>query len=405
MATMQNQKSAGVWFIFFTILLDAIGLGILIPVLPDVLRRFTSDPSAVSEYFGYFVGVYALMQFIASPVLGSLSDKYGRKFILLISLLGAGLDYLFMAFAPTMGLLFLGRVISGLTGASMTVASSYMADISDDNNRAAHFGMIGAAWGSGFICGPLLGGLFSHYGATAPFLIAALLNVVNFIFGLFILPESLPPEKRRHIDWSHLNPLASVFKILQPSPYVMLVWIYFLILTAGQIHPVNWTLYTQTKFGWSAWEVGLSLSFVGLTIALSQAFLTRLLIPRLGEERSITVGIAIYSISFVLFGLAAQGWMMYAVMIVFCVAGITMPALQSILAKYVPSNQQGQLQGSLMSLASLSSTIAPLIFTPLFIHFTQDKSTIYFPGAAYVGAGLICLIALGLRFIKKPVAI
>ena len=398
MTDTQNHRTS-IWFIFFTILLDAIGLGILIPVMPDVLRRFSTDPTMVSEYFGYFIGVYALMQFLASPVLGSLSDRYGRKLILLISLLGAGLDYLFMAFAPTLGLLFLGRVISGLTGASMTVASSYMADISTDKNRSANFGMIGAAWGLGFIMGPLLGGVFSHYGSTAPFLVAAVLNVVNFIFGIFVLPESLPVEKRRQINWKQINPLASIVQIMRPSAFLILIWIYFLLFIAGQVHPVNWTLYTQTKFGWSAQEVGMSLSFVGLMIALSQAFLTRWFVPRFGENFSITFGLIIYCVGFVMFGLATQGWMMYAVMVIFCLSGVTLPALQSILAKHVPSNEQGQLQGSLVSLGSLSSIIAPLLFTWLFVHFTQNKEALYFPGAAYVGASAICLIALTLKFI------
>lgn len=390
-------RPAAVRFIFVTILLDALGLGVLIPVLPDVLRRFSTDPTVVSERFGLFVGTYAFMQFVASPVLGAMSDRWGRRPILLGSLLGAAFDYLFMAFAPTLPLLFVGRVISGLTGASMTVASSYMADVSDDKNRAANFGMIGAGWGFGFIMGPLLGGLLGSMGPKAPFLAAAALNVMNFFYGLLVLPESLPPNRRRHVPLSGLNPLASVARILRPSAFRPLVWIYFLVFLAGQIHPVNWTLYTETKFGWSSWQVGLSLSFVGVMIAVAQGGLTRVIVPRLGAARSLTLGLAVYAVSFALFALASKGWMMYAVVVLFSLSGVTMPAIQSLLARHVPPDRQGELQGSLVSLGALASIFAPLIFTRLFVDFTAPSAPVYFPGAAYMGASLICCVTLALR--------
>jgi DHA1 family tetracycline resistance protein-like MFS transporter len=252
-------------------------------VLPDVLRRFSTDPTVVSERFGLFIGVYAFMQFVASPILGTLSDKHGRRSILLVSLLGAALDYLFMAFAPTLPLLFVGRMISGLTGASMTVASSYMADISTDKNRSANFGMIGAGWGIGFIVGPLVGGLLASLGPRAPFLAAAVLNLVNFLYGLLVLPESLPPERRRTVTARALNPLATIGRVIRPSAFAPFIYVYFLVFLAGQIHPVNWTLYTQTKFHWTSWQVGLSLSFVGVMIAVAQGGLTRIIVPKLGE--------------------------------------------------------------------------------------------------------------------------
>ncbi|MFN0117116.1 MAG: TCR/Tet family MFS transporter [Elusimicrobiota bacterium] len=395
--SQKTPQNAGVWFVFITILLDAIGLGILIPTLPDVLRRFSQDSTVVSEYFGLFIGVYALMQFLTSPILGALSDQFGRKSILLSSLLGAGIDYIFMAFAPTLGLLFLGRIISGLTGASMTVASSYMADISTDKNRSANFGMIGAAWGVGFILGPLLGGLLGTHGAKAPFLAAAALNLLNFFYGIFVLPESLPIEKRRKIILSKLNPFSSLKKILKSSEFVHLIWIFFLLFLAGQVHPANWTLYTQLKFNWTTWEVGLSLSFVGIVIAISQGLLTRILIPKWGEQRSLTIGIVIYVISFAFFALATQGWMMYVIMIVFSISGIALPALQSIVTKQIPNNEQGELQGNLVSLGSIASIIGPLLYTFLFVHFTKPHSKFYFSGAAYMGASIICLIALLIR--------
>lgn len=396
-----HSAKASVTFIFFTILLDAIGIGLIVPVLPDVLRRFVTDPALVSTFFGYFVGAYAGMQFVASPVLGALSDKFGRKPILLMSLCGAGLDYIFMAFSPTLLLLFLGRIISGLTGASMTVASSYMADISDDTNRSANFGMIGAGWGIGFILGPLLGGILGMLGPSAPFLMAAALNLLNFFFGIFVLPESLPKANRREVKLSGLNPLASVIKILSPSPFLVLIWIYFLLFLAGQVHPVNWTLYTETKFGWTSWQVGLSLSFVGVVIAFSQVVLTRWLIPKLGEEKALTLGLIMYAVCFTLFGFASRGWMMYAIMLLFSFTGVAVPALQSIVSRHVPSNQQGELQGSLVSIGSISAIAAPLLFTTLFVMCTRPGTLFYFPGAAYAAAGIICVIALGVWLVKR----
>jgi len=381
-------------FIFFTILLDAIGLGLLIPVLPDVMRRFASDPVLVSQYFGYFIGVFALMQFFAAPILGSLSDKYGRRPILLISLLGAGIDYLFMALAPTLFLLFIGRIISGLTSASMTVASSYIADVSNDKNRAANFGMIGAGWGIGFILGPLLGGVLGSLGYAAPFLAAAVLNLLNFLYGLLVLPESLPSERRRKIEIKKINPVSSVIKILKPSPFAVLIWIYLLLFLAGQVHPVNWTLYTETKFGWTAWQVGLSLTWVGIVMAFCQLVVTRKLVPKLGNDHALGFGLFVYIVGFLLFGIAPQGWMMYLIMIGFGLSAVAIPALQAVLGKFVPANQQGELQGSLISLGSFSLILAPLLYTSLFVMFTKPTAPVYFPGAAYVAAGIICMLTL-----------
>nr|AIA16882.1 Tetracycline_Resistance_MFS_Efflux_Pump [uncultured bacterium] len=389
-----STKTASVRFIFATIFLDALGIGLLIPVLPDVIRRFNSDPQFVSDHFGYFVAVYALMQFLASPVLGSLSDRFGRRPILLISLLGAGLDYILMAFAPNLTILYLGRIISGLTGASMTVASSYMADISDDKNRSANFGLIGAGWGLGFICGPLIGGLLGDMSPTMPFLGAAVLNLLNFFFGLFVLPESLPATMRRNVEIKRLNPFKSLAKVLQPSPILVLVWIYVLLFLSGQSHPSIWTLYTEYKFGWTPRQVGFSLAFVGAVIAAAQGGLTRVIIPKTGEIRALFLGIMMYVIGFALFGLAPAGWMMYAIMLLFSISGIAMPSLQSMLAKRFPSQEQGELQGTLVSLASLTAIIGPLFYTKVFSYFTDEKAPIHFPGAPYIGASLFAVVAL-----------
>ncbi len=399
---IKKNRAASLKFIFATIFLDALGIGLLIPVFPDVIRRFSSNPEFVNQYFGFFISIYALMQFLASPVLGSLSDRYGRRIVLLNSLLFAGLDYILMAFAPTLSILFVGRILSGLTGASMTVASSYMADISDDSNRSANFGMIGAAFGLGFIIGPALGGVIGELGPQAPLLAAAFLNLLNFAFGYFVLPESLPEKHRRQIVISKLNPFSSLLKIIKPSSISILVWVYALINLGGQSHPSIWTLYTQYKFGWSSFQVGLSLSFVGLVIAFSQGYLTRIIIPKLGEAKSILFGNFFYMLGFGLFAFATQGWMMYAIMAIFSLSGVAIPAIQSMISKKIPPHEQGELQGSLISIASLTAIVGPIIYTNLFAHFTRATTPIHFPGISYFAASMICLLAIILLLGKKP---
>lgn len=390
--TPKSARPASVRFIFATILLDALGIGLLVPVMPDVIRRFSQDPEVVNTYFGYFVAVYALMQFVASPVLGSLSDRYGRRPVLLVSLFFAGLDYLLMVFAPNLFLLFVGRVISGLTGASMTVASSYMADVSIDETRSANFGMIGAAWGLGFIFGPAVGGVIGEYGFQWPFVVAAALNLVNCAFGYFILPESLSPSLRRPMTPSRMNPFASLLRILRPSPVSALIYVFFLLFLAGNSHPAIWTLYSEYKFSWSARDVGLSLSFVGLTMAFSQGFLTRWVIPKLGERRSMMVGLGFYFAGFVGYALITEGWMVYAVCAGTALAGIAMPSLQSIVTNHAPADAQGELQGSLISLGSLAAIFAPLLYTWLFTKFTGEAAVAEIPGMPYLVAGGICAL-------------
>lgn len=385
-----NQKS--IYFIFITIVLDMLGIGLIIPVLPDVIRRFSVDPSEVNHLFGYFVATYAAMQFLASPVLGNLSDRFGRRPVLLVSLFGASIDYLFMAFAPSLKFLFVGRVISGLTGASMTVANSFMADISDDSNRSANFGLIGAAFGLGFIVGPLLGGALGHFGAHIPFLAAAALNFINFIFGVFILPESLSFEKRRSIEWSKFNPFSSVVKILKPSVILSYVVIYLLLFLAGNVHPSIWTLYTEHKFAWTSLQVGISLSFVGLIYGFSQAVLTKKIVPIWGETKALQVGIFFNAIGFVLYAVAPYGWMMYAIMIVSSLSGLAMPCLQSMMTKLVEPNRQGELQGGLVSLSSVASIFAPLIYTNTFNWSIQSGSWLKFEGLPYLIAAIIVFV-------------
>jgi len=397
-----NARKASVPFIFATVFLESLGIGIVIPILPDLIRRFSSDPDFVSKYLGYFMSVYALMQFFCSPVLGRLADRFGRRPVLLSSIFGAAIDYLIMAFAPNLSILFIGRVISGMTGAAFTVATAYMADISDESNRSANFGLIGAAFGIGFIVGPAIGGLISHFGVAAPFIAAAVLNLLNFLFGYFVLPESLIPENRREIHVSQLNPFRSLHKVFTTKGIILFVWVFILLFLAGNVHPAVWTLYTEKKFGWTSVQVGLSLAVVGVAMAFVQGYLMRILIPKWGNPKALLIGTIVGALSFAAVAFATETWMVYVVLVISAIQGISNPALQSIISAQVPPNEQGELQGSLMSLGSLTAVIAPLMYTYLYAQFTHADAPIQFAGMPYLVAALICASSLILLAIAHP---
>ncbi len=382
-APVRNRK-ASTLFIFITLAIDAIGLGIIIPVLPDVVRRFLSNDATISLVYGYFIALYAVLQFATSPLLGRFSDRYGRRPVLLISLFGAGIDYLFMAWAPTLPLLFLGRIISGVSGASFTVANAYIADISDDSNRSKNFGIIGAGFGLGFILGPAIGGFLGDYGYQYPFLAAAFFNLANFAFGLFVLPESLPPEKRRPFDWRALNPFLSLKSIGRTEGVWMLVLVFFLMNLAGQTHPTIWTLYTNHKFAWGPKEVGLSLALVGILSAVSQGALTGPVVKWLGESRTVVIGVLGEALCFIGYGLAPAPIWFFWILIFGSIFWTAPPALQSMVTKGVPESEQGEFQGALMSLISITSILNPLIMTALFAWASDRASTHYLPGAPYL---------------------
>ncbi len=392
-------------FILLTACLDSFGLGFIIPNLPDVVRRFEASPAAVNLYYGFFIAAYAACQFIASPVLGALSDKYGRRPVLLVSLAFSAVDYLFMAYAPSLLLLFVGRIISGLTGANIAVANSYISDISTEVQRAAYYGKLGAAFGLGFIIAPAVGGLLgAHFGPTAPFLAAALFCVINFLFGIFIMPESLPPEKRRAINLRDFHPLKSMVKSFRLSP--LLISVYGLYFLAGQVYPSIWTLYTQYKFHWSVFDVGLSLAFFGVLMIFMQGVMTGRIVSKLGERGAVVFGITIASISFCLFGLATQSWMIYLFSVVSATSFVTGSALQSLISKEASESEQGELQGGLVSISSLTEIIGPIFYTALFSLFTGPHAVIDFPGSPFIAGGLICALGLALLCAcrKKPAA-
>lgn len=388
-------------FLFFTVVLDMIGIGIVIPSLPDVVRRFVSDPSQVSQIFGYFVSVYAAMQFIASPFLGLISDIKGRRPVLLVSLFVASVDYLVMAFAPSLAVLFAGRIIAGLSGAGITVAMSYIADISTDKNRAQNFGMIGAAFGLGFILGPALGGFLGHLGPQYPFIAASALTILNFLFGIFVLPESLDPSKRRKWDWSKINPLRSFSVMRASQTLLILLAAQFLLQLCGQTHPSIWTLYTGQRFGWGPKEVGLSLAVVGVSVAFVQGFLTGIVIPKFGEAKVLLIGALGSALTFPMFGFATEGWMMYAILLLSAPFFTSGPALQSIVTKQGSEDMQGELQGTLVALTSLSAILNPLIVTQLFSYFGSPTAEIKLVGAPYFFAGIVGITGFLLLLVTR----
>jgi len=401
---MSSTRKPALGFIFITLLIDVTGLGIIIPVLPKLIQELSHGSlSEAAAYGGWLISVYAIMQFVCSPIMGGLSDRFGRRPVLLFSLFGFGLDYLFLAFAPTLGWLFVGRVIAGIMGASFTTAGAYIADISTPEKRAQNFGIIGAAFGLGFIIGPVIGGLLGSYGSRIPFMVAAALTLLNWLYGLFILPESLKPENRRKFEWKRANPVGTLKSLFRYKVIAgLFVSLAFLYISSHAVQS-NWSYYSMEKFQWDERAIGISLGVVGLVSAIVQGGLIRIIIPKLGQERSVYVGLSLYALGFLLFGLATEGWMMYVITVVYCFGGIAGPALQGIMSGIVPPNEQGELQGGFTSLISITAIVGPPLMNNLFAYFSGDRSPIYLPGAAMLLGALLTIISslLARRSLKR----
>lgn len=398
------QKKNAIVFILITVLIDVIGIGIIIPINPSLIQELTGgDVSQASSYALILVFIYSFMQFIFSPIIGGLSDQFGRRPVLLFSLFGFGIDYILLALAPTVGWLFVGRLISGITGASFSTASAYIADVTEPEKRAQSFGMIGAAFGLGFIIGPSLGGILGEFGSRVPFWVSAGLSLVNWLYGYFILPESLKPENRRKFDFKRANPIGSLMN-LKKYPFILtLVASLFLVYVSGYATQGTWSFYTIEKFGWSEMEIGLSLGFVGLMVAIVQGGLIRVIIPKFGKEKALFFGLAINSIGLLAFAFASSSWMMYAIVVPFALGGIANPAFQGIISSQVNSNEQGELQGALTSLMSVAAIIGQPLMLGLFRTFTKENAVLYFPGAPFFVGSILSVISLFLtiRTIKK----
>ena len=377
---MKEKGTRGLIFIFITVVIDAIGLGIIIPVMPKLIQELIhGDLSKASQYGGWLVFMYALAQFFFASVLGNLSDKYGRRPVLLISLFGFCINYILTGLAPSITWLFVGRLIAGITGASHTVAAAYIADISTPQNKAQNFGLLGAAFGVGFILGPVLGGVLGQYGSQIPFFAAAGLCLINVIYGYFVIPESLKPSLRRPFNWKNANPIGAFIHIKSHPHIIPLIICIFLINIAANSVQSTWSYYTMEKFDWDERMVGLSLGFVGTLLMIVQAGLIRIAIPKIGLQKSILAGLILYVIAYSLFGFATQSWMMYAISIFFVSAGIGGPALQSYISDKIPQNQQGQIQGGITSVISLTSIIGPLVMTTLFSYFSKKRCILISP--------------------------
>ncbi|MES2329084.1 MAG: TCR/Tet family MFS transporter [Bacteroidota bacterium] len=391
---MATNRKAAMGFIFITLLIDVTGFGLIIPVMPKLIEQLLHDSSIskASQYGGYLTLAYALMQFLFAPVLGNLSDKYGRRPVLLFSLFGFGIDYLFLSFAPSIGWLFVGRLIAGVTGASFTTASAYIADVSTPENRAQNFGMIGAAFGLGFIVGPLIGGLLGEFGARIPFMVAAGLALTNCLYGYFVLPESLDKEHRRPFDWKRANPVGSLLQLKKYPAVIGLVGSLILVYLAAHSVQSNWSFFNIEKFQWTPKMIGISLGVVGLLVGGVQGGLVRVINPKIGNEKSVYIGLALYALGLLLFAFASQSWMMFVFLIPYCLGGIAGPALQSIISGHVPPNEQGELQGALTSLISVTSIVGPPLMTGLFAYFTKPGAPIHFPGVSFL-LGSIFMIA------------
>ena len=401
---MSGSRKAAVSFIFITLLLDVIGLGLIIPVFPQLIEELIQgNISEASQWAGLLTFAYAIMQFICAPIIGNLSDKYGRRPVLLFSLLGFGIDYIFLSLAPTIWWLFLGRLIAGLFGASFTTATAYIADISTSENRSKNFGMIGAAFGLGFIIGPGLGGLLGEFGPRVPFMAAAVLTLLNLIYGYFVLPESLAKEHRRPFEWKRANPMGSLLQLKKYKGVGGLIVSLIFLYIASHAVQSTWTFFNIEKFQWSNTLMGISLTVIGLLIAIVQGGLIRYINPKLGDERSIYVGLGLYSLGLFLFSFATDGWMMFVFLIPYCLGGIAGPAIQSIISGNVPKNEQGELQGALTSLMSATSIVGPLLMTNLFAWFTRPEGDIKFAGAPFFAGAILMLISavVAMRSMKK----
>lgn len=404
---MSEKQTKGLIFILITICIDSIGLGIIIPSLPSLIADATHlSINESSKYSGIVLATYALMQFLFSPLIGNLSDRYGRRPIILMSLLGLGLDYVFMYFAPSLAWLIVGRAVSGMFGASFTTAAAYIADISTNENRAQNFGLIGAAFGVGFIIGPAIGGVASEFGLRVPFMVAAFLSLANFVYGLMFLKESLPPSDRRKFEFERANPIGALVQIVRFPKYRGLFLVTFIVLLSNMaVHSV-WNYYTIARFGWETKDVGISLAVVGVCFGLVQGAMAGPIVKRLGEKGAATLGLIILSMVTLGIGLIPYGWMMYVIILPYAFSGIVDPSIRSLVSGQAKNNEQGELQGIFTSLMSLAEMIGPVFMMWIFYKSVPlaEKNSIFY-GTPFFVAGILAILALVvLRYVFRKIA-
>lgn len=382
-------------FIFVTALLDSIGFGIIMPVLPQLLMEVTGEGiSSAARYGGLLMFAYAAMQFFLAPVIGNLSDRFGRRPVLLLSLGVLCIDYLIMWWAPTFAWLLIGRMIAGAAASTFSTCNAYIADVSPPDKRAQNFGLIGAAFGMGFVLGPVIGGFLGEFGARMPFLAAAALSFINFLYGLLVLPESLAKEKRRPFQLSRANPLGALAALKRYPVVFGLIGAYVLYQLGHHALPATWSFFAIERFDWSPKEIGYSLGAVGILMVLVQAVLLRVALPKLGSRRAGMLGFACCIASFLGYAFVTEGWMIYPFLAIGALQGFISPAMQGIMSIQVSDSEQGELQGGLGSMSSLTSIISPPFMTLLFAAFTGSAAPIYFPGAPWLAAAVLTLLSL-----------
>ncbi|TIS53637.1 MAG: TCR/Tet family MFS transporter [Mesorhizobium sp.] len=400
---MIDPKTAkrGLALVFTTLLLDVIGFGIIMPVLPAYLQELTGvGVSEAAIEGGWLFFVYAAMQFFFAPVIGGLSDRFGRRPILLASVLTFSIDNLICAIAWSYPMLFIGRVLAGISGASYSTTSAFIADISNDENRAKNFGLLGIAFGVGFVIGPVLGGLLGTFGPRVPFYFAAGLAFVNFLIAMFFLPETLDERHRRRFEWKRANPVGT---LIQMRNYQGIGWIglvFFLMTLGHMMYPAVWSFVSSYRYGWNEQQIGFSLGAFGLCGAIIMATVLPRVIPRLGEWKTAAIGLTFTALSAFGYAFATQGWMIYAVIVAGCLEALADPPLRSLAAAKVPPSAQGELQGAMTSIFSITSIVTPLLYTAIFSWFTGPSAPVEFGGAPYL-LGAVFLTLAAIVFVTK----
>jgi DHA1 family tetracycline resistance protein-like MFS transporter len=389
------KPKASLIFIIITVMLDAIGIGLIIPVMPALINEVSNASISDAALWGGILGsTYALMQFLFGPLLGNLSDRFGRRPVLIISLVFMGLDYFLIAIAPSLFLLFIARVISGITGATYSTAAAYLSDTSKKGERSKNFGYIGGAFGIGFILGPIIGGLLVDFGVRMPFIVAGVLALANALFGFFIIPESLPAEKRRQFEWRRANPLLALLRIRNLPMIGSLMIVVLLYTTANNVYPSIWSFYTIERFGWGAQMVGISLAAYGVCAAVIQIFVLNWMIKRFGVEKTSSIGMFISVVSLGFLTVVNNPILLFLGLPITALGAVVGPALQGMMADQVSDQEQGELQGVFASVISIAAIISPLIMNTIFQQFTKEGAAIYQPGAPFLAASVITLFAL-----------
>ncbi|KPU83780.1 MFS transporter [Marinosulfonomonas sp. PRT-SC04] len=380
-------------FIMITLVIDAMGIGLIMPVMPDLIRELRGTNLASAAVWGGLLATsFAVMQFLFSPIIGSLSDRFGRRRVLLVSLFFMALDYLVMAVAGSIWILLAGRIVGGVTAATQSTATAYMADISTAKDKAKNFGLVSAAFGIGFVLGPLIGGFLSTFGPRAPFYAAAALAAANFVFGYFILPETVTNAIRRPFEWRRANPFGAFKSISHLPKLKALMLVHFLYSIAFFVYPAVWAYFTRERFGWDGLMVGYSLAAFGISIAVVQGGLIRVIIPRIGEAKTVLLGLALNMVAFLAMALITNGTIILLMTPLTALGAITGPALLSIMSRAADDNQQGELQGVLASVSSIGMILSPLLMTQTFSYFISPQAPVYMPGAPFLlSMGLIAI--------------